>query len=117
MSKAKRYLDNNLNNEYVNHCTRLHNELREIPGKMYKKYLEYLKNLVDQNCGQYKQYESSQAYEKRKEFGAINEELNQFVTECSEYGVSENKAKQDLKPVLEKWEEDIKAAYSYTYSK
>jgi hypothetical protein len=44
ISKSKSYLNNNLDNQYVNNCIRLKDELKKIPQVLYNKHVSYLKN-------------------------------------------------------------------------
>ncbi len=63
ISKASAYITNNLDNKYVNNCSRLHKQLNEISTKLFNKHYNYLKNkfkLKTENNSkkEYKQYKT-----------------------------------------------------------
>jgi hypothetical protein len=59
---AKDYLKQKLNNEYLNHCTRLHSGLREIPQALFRAHVRYLDNKITQWSGRYSSYNSQSDY-------------------------------------------------------
>jgi hypothetical protein len=109
--KASSYKTNNLNNKYVNNCSRLHIKLNEIPSTLFNKHYTYLKNkfkLKTENNSrkEYKQYTSFNIYRTIFNTPAITELglLNKSL-----YNVNQFDSKyKELKKILD---EDYKTAY------
>lgn len=62
INQARYYLDENLENRYVNNCTRLKEGLREIPAILFSKHVNYLDNKFEAQSG-YLIYEYYSDYE------------------------------------------------------
>jgi hypothetical protein len=54
IARAKKYRDNNLEQAYVNNCTRLHNELSEVNQYMFNAHVKSFNNKIKQWLGKYK---------------------------------------------------------------
>lgn len=62
ISKAKTYLANNLDNQYVNNCARLRQELKEVSNYFFRAHVKYLDNKITNWSGMYVNYKSQKAY-------------------------------------------------------
>jgi len=62
IKKSRDYLAKNLENTYVNNCTRLKNSLREIPQKFFDKHISYLRTKIAQHANRYKEIEFQPEY-------------------------------------------------------
>lgn len=62
INKSQSYLNNNLENEYVNNCTKLKDGLRAIPRMYYEKHINFLKNKIIKNSNRYKEFKSQPIY-------------------------------------------------------
>ncbi len=65
IQKSSTYLANNLDNQYVNNCTRLKDGLEQIPQLLYNKHVNYLSSKIQQNCGRYTEYSFHSEYSKQ----------------------------------------------------
>lgn len=59
---AERLRSNNLENHYVNNCTRLHNELKEIPQILFQAHVRYLESKINDKAEWYKTCISQKEY-------------------------------------------------------
>lgn len=62
ISDAKSYLNNGLDNSYVNNCTRLRDELAKIPQVMFEVHTGYLDSMITYWTGSYIGYPSQKIY-------------------------------------------------------
>ena len=62
VEKANGYIKRNLDNKYVNNCTRLKDGLREIPRKLFDKHVAYLTKKISLYANQYRNYETQAEY-------------------------------------------------------
>lgn len=60
--RAKKYLDNNLENDYVRNCAHLRNQLQESPKDLFEANVNYLNNKIKYWRGKYKYYSSQRDY-------------------------------------------------------
>jgi hypothetical protein len=112
ISKAKAYKTNNLENEYLNNCSRLHIQLNKIPELLFNKHYNYLKNkfiLKTENNSrkEYKQYTSFNNY-KMVFNTPLNTELG--LMDKRIYNVNHFELKyEELKKILD---DDSRNAYN-----
>lgn len=64
MQRSRKYLANNLDNAYVNNCTRLRTGLSEIPNKLFYSHVSYLKDKIVEHGVTYKNYQKQSDYSK-----------------------------------------------------
>lgn len=62
LDRTKAYLNNRLENELLNNCTRLKNKLNEIPQSLFKAHVNYLDNKITKWSGKYTNYPSQKEY-------------------------------------------------------
>ena len=111
ISRATRYRNNRLDNEYVNNCTRLHDGLREIPQTLFKVHVKYLNNKVDKWSDKFSNYNSFDDYQNylyiplKSEIEALDNEI---------YNVSDSESRELL---LKNWRTDQKKADDHKYPK
>lgn len=56
IQKSRAYITNNLDNSYVNNCTRIKEGLQEIPKILFDKHINYLKKKITDNGARYDEY-------------------------------------------------------------
>jgi hypothetical protein len=93
ISQAETYLNNNLGNAYVNHCTRLHDGLKEIRQVLFRAHVRYLDKKIDEWSG--------------------------FYTDCPSQSVYANKVYKPLKNEIDALDNDIYnvADFDYEYKR
>lgn len=107
ISQSKTYLNKN---EYVNNCTRLHNDLKDIPQVLFWAHIRYLDNKITYWSGLYPNYNSQKDYANnlykplKDEIDALDNDIYNASNFDSEY-----------KRLTRKWSDDNARAYSYTY--
>ena len=75
IARASSYRNQSLENRYVNNCTRLHNQLNEIPKFLFYAHVRYLDNKINRWSGMYENYNSSGEYVENL-YKKINYEIN-----------------------------------------
>ena len=53
IAKSKGYMNTDPNNDEINHCTRLKNDLENIPEMLFEKHIDYLKKKINANGEEY----------------------------------------------------------------
>jgi hypothetical protein len=110
ISQAAKYLNNHLENKHVNHCTRLHNGLKEIPQILFRTHTRYLDNKINRWSDLYHNYNSQSDYANnlykplKNEIEALDNNIYNVANFDKEY----NK-------LLDKWSADNTKAYNYSY--
>jgi hypothetical protein len=56
ISVANKYRSNNLENTYVNNCSRLHIDLKKVPKNLFNVHVKYLDNIIDFWSNSYKNF-------------------------------------------------------------
>jgi hypothetical protein len=108
ISRATNLRNNSLENKYVNHCTRLHEGLKEIPQALFSAHVKYLDNKINYwsnmypNYGSYNNYLTLLYKPMRNEIEALNNDI---------YNVSNF----DNDKLLKKWSADNTNADSHKY--
>lgn len=87
IQKARTYLLNDLDNDFVNNCIRLKRGLREIPENLFNKHLSYLQKKIRTHAEKYAEYNFQADYSK-----AIYTPLKNQIEELSRevYGVNDH---------------------------
>jgi hypothetical protein len=62
ISQSKDYLNNNLENTYVNKCSRLRDSLQAIPQELFEVHIRYLDNKISEWSNMYPNYNSYSDY-------------------------------------------------------
>jgi hypothetical protein len=112
LSQAKNYLNKNLENSYVNQCTRLHDDLKEIPQFLFRAHVKYLDNKIDSWSNEYSKYNSQADYSDnlykplKEEIDALDNDIYKAANFDSEY-----------KRLSNKLSADNQKAYYYSYPK
>jgi hypothetical protein len=112
ISAANSFINNQLGNSYVNNCTRLKNELREIPQVLFRAHVRYLDNLINYWSNSFKNYNTQRAYVSdlytplRKKIDELDNDIYNVSVLSNEYSRLKNR-----------WESDGKNAYDYFNSK
>lgn len=110
ISQAKGYLNNHLENEYVNRCKRLQDGLKDIPQALFKAHVRYLDDKISQWSGLYSNYNSQSDYANnlykplKSEIETLDNEIYHVSNFDSEYQKLSNK-----------WSTDNTKAYNHNY--
>jgi uncharacterized membrane-anchored protein YjiN (DUF445 family) len=98
VQKSKTYLNNELDDHYVNKCARLKNGLRQVPKKIYPKHLHYLTAKIAEHCENY----TDSADQPRWVANVYNKLLKQIedFENTTDYGIDTNDDCQILKTTL-----------------
>jgi hypothetical protein len=75
IARASSYRNHSLENNYVNNCTRLHNQLKEIPKILFYSHVRYLDKKINKWSGMYDNYNSQGEYVENL-YKKINYEIN-----------------------------------------
>jgi hypothetical protein len=75
IARAASYRNQRLENNYVNNCTRLHNQLKEIPKFLFYANVRYLDKKINKWSGMYENYNSLGEYVENL-YQKINNEVN-----------------------------------------
>jgi hypothetical protein len=112
ITRATNYITNNLDNQYVNRCFRLHSQLREIRRTIYQIHLQHVKDKVDYWYGKWNQYASHQEYYD-KLYYPIYQEIDLLSNEQHTYGISDSTFAADINPIRIKWRRANSEAIAY----
>ena len=107
---ATSLLKNNLENELVNNCTKLHNGLKEIPQYLFSAQVDYLEHKINNWSGLYSNYNSQSDYSNNlyKPLKAEIEALDNDIYNVSNFDSEYNR-------LLQKWSDDNTKAYKHKY--
>ena len=87
IQKSRAYITNNLDNSYVNNCTRLKEGLQAIPKILFDKHISYLTKKINDNGARYSEFNYQSDYSNtiytplRNQVDAVNNDI---------YGISDN---------------------------
>ena len=112
INKASNYLLRNLDNVYVNNCTRLKEGLKKIPKILYDKHIEFLSTKIIQNSNRFDEFDTQPDYNYAI-FAPIMSEIQSI--DRGLYGITNadhSKNKTNLIDVLSK---DNTKAYAYFF--
>lgn len=91
IQESKSYLQHNMENNYVAHCSNLKNELRSIPEWMFTEHVRYLTSKINAWRGMYENYNTQKDYADnlfyplKKEVDALDNEIYNVSNFSSEY--------------------------------
>lgn len=110
ISRTESLLNNSLENNFVNNCVRLHNELKEIPNTLFKIHVWYLDNKINNWSGLYSNFNSQSDYSNNLyiPLKAEIEALDNNIYNVSNYESEYNR-------LLQKWSADNTKAYNFKY--
>jgi hypothetical protein len=108
ISRASSYLDNKLGNAYLNNCTRLHSELKEIPKILFYAHVRYLDNMIKSWSNMFSNYSSQKAYADGL-YRVIENKIDELDNDI--YNVSDFDS--EYSRLKEKWQADGTKAYNY----
>lgn len=110
ISQAVTFRRNRLENEYVNHCTRLHDGLKDIPQSLFRAHIRYLDDKINEWSGLYPNFNSQSDYANnlyrplKDEIEALDNDIYNAANFDREY-----------KRLSDKWSADFTKAYNYKY--
>lgn len=110
--KSRQYISNNLDNSYVNNCTRLKEEVQGIPEILFEKHVDYLTKIINKHGPRYKEFPDQASYSNSIYSPLKNqcEGLNNDV-----YGISElvfSNGQNSVLALLDKYNKDAYALFS-----
>ncbi|MFY7937515.1 MAG: hypothetical protein ACOVOQ_09060 [Flavobacterium sp.] len=108
ISVAMRYRNNRLENSYVNICSRLHNELNEIPQTLFRAHVKYLDNLISHWSNSYTDYNTQKVYAN-----AIFIPLKKKIIELDNEVYNITEFNDEFLRLKNKWEKNGENAYDY----
>jgi hypothetical protein len=112
ISRATSLRNNHLENEYVNHCTRLHDGLKEIPQALFRAHVRYLDRKINDWSDMYPNYPNQKSYADLL-YTPLRSEID--VLDNNTYNVSNFDGEYNR--LSKKWSDDNKKAYNYPYPK
>jgi hypothetical protein len=112
ITAANGYRNNGLGNPYVNKCTRLHNELKEIPQVLFRAHVRYLDNMISTWSNMFANYNSQKAYVSGL-YSPLENKIDELGNDI--YNVSDFSS--EYSRLKTKWETDGTNAYNYFNSK
>jgi hypothetical protein len=101
VQKSRTYLVNNLDNTYVNNCTRLKDGLREIPQKLLNKHIAYLRAKIQQNGRKYTEskYNKYQSDYSNNIYMPLSNQIDKIRRNI--YGIDVGAAQENLFELLD----------------
>jgi len=111
IERATSLRNNSLENEYVNNCNRLHDELNEIPQLLFNKHVWYLDNKIDYWSNMWCNFYSHSDYSQNLNV-PLREEINDLGTSTIYRNVNVNNQYARLLAI---WSLDNQNAYNATY--
>lgn len=110
ITHAASLLDNRLENEFVNNCTRLHDGLREIPQVLFREHVRYLDNKINNWSEKYPNYDSQSDYSSNL-YKPLKEEI-----EALDNGIfNVSNFDDEYSRLLQKWSADNAKAFGHKY--
>lgn len=107
-SKAANYLNNNLENQFVNNCTSLRERLNELRQSMFNAHVRYLDIKINQWSELYSNYNSQPAYADNL-YKPIENEIKALDNDL----YAANNFNIEKSRLTKKWEADAIRAYNY----
>lgn len=108
IEQSNTYLNSNLENTYVNNCSRLKQELRDIPNMFFQKHFQYLNDKIVFWSEQYSQYNTQKAYMDNI-FKPLSDQINQLNNDI----YNRNDLFEKLKYLRDKWINDADKAWMH----
>ena len=87
IKKSHAYLNNDLDNSYVNNCSYLKDGLRDVPQKLLIKHTSYISSKITSNLVKYKIYSLQSDYSKNM-YDPLKSQIDAMSNDV--YGVSQN---------------------------
>ena len=111
INHAASLLSNNLENKYVNNCTRLHHGLNQIPQTLFNAHVRYLDNKIDYWSDMYSNYNSQSDYSN-----LLNRPIKTEIEDLDNEIYTVSNLELEYNRLLTKWSNDNTKAYNYNYN-
>jgi DNA repair ATPase RecN len=108
--RAVTYRNQHLENEYVNHCTRLYDGLEEIPQVLFRSHVRYLDNKISQWSDMYSNYNSQGEY-----LINLHRPIRNEIEALDNATYNAPNFNRDYERLSEKWKADAIKASNYSY--
>jgi hypothetical protein len=110
ISRMNRYINDKLENRYVNNCIHLHNELKAVPQILFNKHVDYLSKKIQQWSEMYDNYNSQSDYANNLYTPLKNEII---LLDNEVYNVASAVFDNNYNKLMRRWNNDSKKAYEY----
>lgn len=112
IARADAYRNGKLENRYVNKCSRLHEDLKNVHKSLFNAHVRYLDYKIDQWSGMYPNYNSQKDYLNLL-YNPLKGEIDDMID--IPYNLTNVQAEYDR--LYNKWSDDNRKAYNYKYKK
>jgi len=99
-----------LENEYVNNCIKLHNDLKDIPQTLFNKHVKYLDGKINYWSDKHSHYSSTLDYNENLH-NHIRAEIKEMDNNIYKVSIFNN----EYQKLLTKWTADYSKAYVFKY--
>ena len=110
ITRSVAYLNNNLENNYVNICERLKTSLRDVPMILFESHVKYLDSKINHSIGKYIDYQLQRDYSKDI-YTPLSNEIDQL--DNSIYNIDLDSFYAECKKLDIKLKNEGTAAYNY----
>ena len=110
ITRSVAYLNNNLENNYVNICERLKTSLRDVPMILFESHVKYLDSKINHSIGKYIDYQLQRDYSKDI-YTPLSNEIDQLNN--SIYNIDLDSFYAEYKKLDIKLKNEGTAAYNY----
>lgn len=110
ISRMNRYINNRLENTYVNNCIHLHNELKTVPPTLFSKHADYLSRKIQQWSGLYDNYNSQSDYANNL-YTPLRNEIRLLDNDV--YNVASTVFNDNYNKLIRRLDADSGKAYEY----
>ena len=114
ISRSSTYRNNRLENEYVNNCTRLHDELKEIPQVLFRVHVKYLDNRIRNWSNKYSNPDFKFTSQKDY-YELLGKPIQDEIDELKKNIYNVANWNSEYTRLSDKWGVDKKAAFSHKY--
>lgn len=114
IQRAVTYISNELDNVYVNNCTRLKDGLRGVPEKLFGKHFNYMDSKIRNNSDRFRIYDYQSDYSKEI-YIPLKTQVEELTNEV--YGVGENTIETSQTSLMDLLTIDNRNATDYILSK
>jgi hypothetical protein len=112
VQKSRTYRANNLDNSYVNNCTRLKDGLRTIPQTLLNKHVAYLRAKIQRHGGKYTENQDNE-YQSNYSDNIYTPLNNQIANINSDtYGIDVETAQESLIKLLDRYNDQATEYYN-----
>ena len=112
ITRSVAYLNNNLENNYVNICERLKTSLRDVPMILFESHVKYLDSKINHSIGKYIDYQLQRDYSKYI-YTPLSNEIEQLYNSNSIYNIDMDSFYAEYNKLNDKLKLEGEKAYEY----